>query len=117
MLTVYCYHNCSTCREALRWLAEHGLAHTVKAIRETPPSVSELRMALKAFDGDLRKLFNTAGSDYRALHLKDQLATMTDATAFELLTHNGNLVKRPFVIGDDKVFVGFHPVAWKRALC
>ena len=59
MITVYCYQNCSTCREALRWLAEHGIAHTVEEIRETPPSVSELRTALRAFDGDLRKLFST----------------------------------------------------------
>ncbi|MEO0018241.1 MAG: hypothetical protein RLZZ522_1524 [Verrucomicrobiota bacterium] len=117
MLTVYSYKNCSTCREALRWLAEHGLPHTVKEVRENPPTVSELRTALKAYDGDLRRLFNTAGTDYRALHLKGQLATMTEAAAFELLTHHGNLVKRPFVVGDGKALVGFHPVAWKQALC
>jgi arsenate reductase len=116
MLTVYCYQNCSTCRDALKWLAERGIAHTVKPIRETPPSVGELRTALEAFDGDLRKLFNTSGMDYRELGLKDQLPTMTAAAAFELLTRNGNLVKRPFLIGDGKVLVGFKPAVWASAL-
>jgi len=116
MFTVYCYQNCSTCREALRWLAEHGIAHTVKAIRETPPSVAELRSALEAFGGDLRRLFNTSGLDYRALGLKDQLPTMTEAVAFELLSHNGNLVKRPFLIGEGKVLIGFKRAEWEKLL-
>lgn len=116
MITVYCYQNCSTCREALRWLAERGIAHSVKEIRETPPSVGELRTALRAFDGDLRKLFSTSGTDYRALGIKDQLATMPAATAFKLLSHNGNLVKRPFLIGDGKVLIGFKRAEWERAL-
>ena len=116
MLTVYCYQNCSTCREALKWLADRGISHTVKAIRETPPTVRELRAALKAFDGDLRRLFNTSGMDYRAQGLKDQLPTMTESVAFELLSHNGNLVKRPFLVGDGKVLVGFKQAEWEKTL-
>jgi arsenate reductase len=116
MLTVYCYQKCSTCRDALKWLAEHGIAHSVKAIRETPPTAGELHSALQAFGGDLRKLFNTSGVDYRELGLKDQLPTMTEAAAFDLLTRNGNLVKRPFLIGDGKVLVGFKPAAWEAVL-
>jgi arsenate reductase len=117
MLTVYCYQNCSTCRDALKWLAERGIAHTVKPIRETPPTVGELRTALEVLGGDLRKLFNTSGVDYRELGLKAQLPTLTAAAAFELLTGNGNLVKRPFLIGEGKALVGFKPAVWEAALC
>lgn len=115
MPTVYCYQKCSTCRDALKWLEDHGIAHQVKAIRETPPGVAELRTALEALGGELRKLFNTSGLDYRALGLKDRLPAMTDAEALELLSNNGSLVKRPFLIGGGKVLVGFKPAAWEQA--
>jgi arsenate reductase len=116
MLTVYIYQKCSTCRDALKWLDENGIAHQVKAIRETPPTPVELETALGSFGGDLRKIFNTSGMDYRALGLKDQLPTMSQSAAFELLSKNGNLVKRPFVIGEGKVLVGFKVDQWQKAL-
>ncbi len=116
MLTVYCYKKCSTCRDAIKWLDGQGLAYQVKAIRETPPTPAELATALKAAGGDLRKLFNTSGMDYRALGLKDQLPAMSEAAAFELLSKNGNLVKRPFLIGDGKVLVGFKEPEWEKVL-
>lgn len=116
MLTVYVYQKCSTCRDALKWLDQKGIAHQVKAIRETPPTPAELATALAANEGNLRKIFNTSGLDYRALGLKDQLPTMTAAAAFELLSQNGNLVKRPFLIGGGTVLVGFKPADWEKAL-
>ena len=116
MLTVYGYQKCSTCRDALKWLDARGLAYQVKAIRESPPTPAELATALKTMDGELRKLFNTSGVDYRALGLKDQFPTLSQAAAFELLSENGNLVKRPFLIGDDKVLVGFKEPEWKKVL-
>ena len=116
MFTVYGYLKCSTCRDAIQWLDSHGLAYQIKAIRETPPTPAELATALKALGGDLRKLFNTSGMDYRARGLKDQLPTMSETAAFELLSRNGNLVKRPFLIGDGKVLVGFKELEWKKAL-
>lgn len=116
MLTVYVYQKCSTCRDALKWLDENGTAYQVKAIRETPPSPAELKTALDAFGGDLRKIFNTSGMDYRALGLKDRLPAMSETEAFELLSKNGNLVKRPFLIGQDKVLVGFKVDQWRKSL-
>lgn len=116
MLTVYVYQKCSTCRDALKWLDEKGIAHQVKMIRETPPTPTELKTALDAFGGGLRKIFNTSGMDYRALGLKDQLPTMSECAAFELLSKNGNLVKRPFLIGEGKVLVGFKVDQWEKAL-
>lgn len=116
MITVYIYQKCSTCRDALKWLEAHDVAHRVKAIRETPPSVAELRTALDLLGGDVRKLFNTSGMDYRALGMKEKLPAMSIAAAIELLSRNGNLVKRPFVIGDGKALAGFKPEAWKQTL-
>jgi arsenate reductase len=116
MLTVYVYQKCSTCRDALKWLDDHGVAHQTKAIRETPPSAAELKTALKLLGGDIRKLFNTSGMDYRALGMKDKLPAMSADEAIELLSQNGNLVKRPFVIGNGLALTGFKPEIWKKNL-
>jgi arsenate reductase len=116
MLTVYCYQNCSTCRNALKWLTGHGIAHQVKPIRETPPTSAELHAALKSKDGDLRKLFNTSSNDYREAGLKDRLPGLTESEAFALMHANGNLVKRPFLIGDGIILTGFNPGEWAAAL-
>lgn len=116
MPTVYAYKNCDTCRKALKWLKENQIDHETKAIRETPPTAAELKAALAANGGDLRKLFNTSGGDYRELGLKDKLPTMTEAEAIDLLSKNGNLVKRPFLIGKGVALTGFNEPAWSEAL-
>lgn len=116
MLTVYAYQSCDTCRKALKWLKAQGIPHEVKAIRETPPSAAELHAAVKVFGGELRPLFNTAGGDYRELGLKDKLPTLSEDEAVALLSENGNLVKRPFVIGGGVILVGFKEDEWHKAL-
>jgi arsenate reductase len=116
MLKVYAYQKCSSCRDALKWLDQHAIPHTVLAIRDTPPAPAELKTALAALGGDIRKLFNTSGMDYRALGMKDKLPAMTDAQAIDLLAKNGNLVKRPFVIGDGMALTGFKQDIWQKAL-
>lgn len=118
MLKLYAYQGCSTCRNAIKWLKQHDIAFDEIAIREKPPTVPELRSMLDAHDRDLRRLFNTSGQDYRALGIKDKLATMTTDEALELLASNGNLIKRPFAIDDaGKVYlVGFKEDGWKAAL-
>lgn len=116
MPTIYAYQNCDTCRKALKWLHGKGIAAEVKAIRETPPTVAELERALAAVQGDLRRLFNTAGGDYRELGLKDRLPAMPVAGALALLAGNGNLVKRPLFLSDKAVLVGFKPEEWEAAL-
>jgi arsenate reductase len=116
MLTVYVYQKCSTCRDALKWLDDHGVSHQTKAIRETPPTPAELTTALKLLGGDIRKLFNSSGMDYRAQGLAELLPNMTDDEAIALLAGNGNLVKRPLVIGDGLALAGFKPEHWSKAL-
>ena len=116
MLKVYIYQKCSTCRDALQWLDDHGIPHSVMPIRETPPTPAELESALRILGNDIRKLFNTSGMDYRALGMKDKLPAMTEAEVFDLLSKHGNLVKRPFLIGDGKALTGFKPDVWKKTL-
>ncbi|WP_193213375.1 arsenate reductase family protein [Luteolibacter marinus] len=116
MISVYAYKGCDTCRKALKWLAAEGIEHEVKAIRETPPTVAELKRALAASGGELRPLFNVSGGDYRELGLKDKLGGMTPEEAISLLNGNGNLVKRPFVSGDGVTLVGFKEDEWRKAL-
>lgn len=114
MLIVYAYKNCDSCRRALKFLREHGVDFVEIPIRETPPTATELWAMLRAERGELRRLFNTSGTDYKALRLKESLPTMTADAALALLAGNGNLVKRPFVIGDGIHLVGFDPDAWSK---
>ena len=116
MLKVYTLSNCDTCRKATKWLRAHDVAFDERAIRETPPSKAELRAALDARGGDLRELYNTSGRDYREQKLGEKLPVMTESEAFALLVDNGNLVKRPFLIGDGVALVGFDEATWKAAL-
>ena len=114
-MKVYVYQGCDSCRKALRWLAERGVRHEVVPVREQPPTVAELAGVLEALGGDLRRLFNTSGMDYRALGLKDRLPGMSVDEALALLASNGNLVKRPLVVGPALKTAGFNPEEWSRA--
>ena len=111
-LKVYAYKNCDTCRKSKKWLDSEGIAYTEIPIREQPPTKAECKRMLSYMDGNLRKLFNTAGGDYREMGLKDTLPSMGEAEAITLLTENGNLVKRPFVISKDSGTVGFDAARW-----
>ncbi|RYD30255.1 MAG: arsenate reductase family protein [Verrucomicrobiaceae bacterium] len=109
---VYLYQNCSTCRDASRWLDGQGIEREEIPIREKPPGVPELRRMLE-IKGDLKKLFNTSGMDYRAQGLKDRLPGLTEDEALALLAANGNLVKRPFLLTQTGGAVGFKPEEWR----
>ena len=115
-LRVYAYKNCDTCRKALKFLAERKIAHEVLAIREQPPTVKELRAMLGHAGGDLRRLFNTSGGDYKELKMKERLPKLSVDEALALLAGNGNLVKRPFALTASTGVVGFKPEEWERFL-
>jgi arsenate reductase (glutaredoxin) len=114
MLKVYAYSGCSTCRRALKFLRDRKIAFREIAIRETPPSRSELKAALEAY-GSIRKLFNSSGADYKALGLAAKVSEMSEEEALDLLARRGNLVKRPVLIGDGMRLVGFNEAEWKAA--
>jgi arsenate reductase len=115
-LTVYVYGKCSTCRDALKWLHAHRVAYVEKPIKETPPTVPELKAMLAGQPGGLRRLFNTSGIEYRALGLAQKLPDMPTDEALRLLAGNGMLVKRPFVLGPGVTLVGFDEEKWTDTL-
>lgn len=115
-LAVYTLANCDTCRRAVQWLRARQLACEERPIRETPPTLAELRRALHSQGGDVRRLFNTAGRDYRAEGIAARLAGMTEEEALRLLAGNGRLVKRPFLVTRNAALAGFDEAAWSAAL-
>lgn len=116
MISIYTLKTCDSCRKATKWLTEHKLPFQEIPIRETPPSLADLKRALANLDGDIRKLFNTSGQDYRALNLKEKILTLSTDQALELLASNGNLIKRPFLISKSAALVGFQSETWTKSL-
>lgn len=117
-MKLYTYQACSTCKAAVKWLRARGIAFDEIPIRETPPTLAELRSMLSAHGGELRPLFNTSGLDYRALGLKDKLPAMTKDEALKLLSETGNLVKRPFAIDTKRGIhlTGFREDEWAAVI-
>ncbi|MCW7491449.1 Spx/MgsR family RNA polymerase-binding regulatory protein [Leptospira sp. 2 VSF19] len=112
---VYEYSGCSTCRNALKYLKSKKVDFQQVPIRDNPPSVIELKKA-KQYLGDIKKLFNTSGKDYREGNWKEKLTTFTEDQIYKELSNNGNLVKRPFVVGDGWYLVGFKEEEWKEKI-
>lgn len=115
-LRLYEYSGCDTCRRAKKFLAARGLAFDAIPIREQPPTKAELKRMLANYGGDLRRLFNTSGGDFKAMKLADRLPKLTVDEAFALLAANGNLVKRPFLLTDQGGLVGFKEPEWDKLL-
>jgi arsenate reductase len=111
-LRFYAYKNCDTCRKARNYLDRKGIEYELIPIREQPPTKAELETMLANHDGNIRKLFNTSGGDYKAMNMKEKLSNITDAEAINLLSKNGNLIKRPFAIKAKTGVVGFNESAW-----
>lgn len=111
-MKIWEYNRCSTCRKALKYLDGKGISYEKLPIRETPPGVDELKAMLFHMKGDLKKLFNSSGQDYRAGNYKELLKTMSEEEALKALSENGNLIKRPFVLTEEKGIVGFKEEVW-----
>lgn len=112
-MKIYTYAKCDTCRKAVKWLQARGISFIEIPIRDQPPSKSDLRRMLAVYQGDLKRLFNTSGGDYRELKLGEKLPAMSEAEAIDLLASNGNLVKRPFLLTDKGGLVGFKETEWE----
>ncbi|WP_374077194.1 arsenate reductase family protein [Bdellovibrio bacteriovorus] len=117
MLKVYEYAKCSTCVKALKFLDGKKVKYDKLPIVDKAPSQKELKemlAVLKERGGSIRNLFNTSGVMYKEMKLSEKLPSMTEAEALKLLSENGKLVKRPFVIGADTHLVGFKEDEWKK---
>ena len=111
-----CYPRCTTCQKAQRWLDENGVSYTVRHIKDENPTAAELKTWQARSGLPLRKFFNTSGLQYKALGLKDKLPAMSEDAQLALLATDGMLVKRPILVGDGFVLVGFKEDAWKEKL-
>ena len=111
-----CYERCTTCKRAKAWLVDRGIAFTERPIKEENPSLEELRQWYQRSGLPLKKFFNTSGLLYKSMELKDKLPTMTEEEQLQLLATDGMLVKRPMLILDDKVLVGFRENEWAEVL-
>ena len=111
------YPKCSTCKKAKKWLDEHGVDYTDRHIVEDNPTAEELAAWRERSGLPLRRFFNTSGMKYREHAVKAKLdAGMSDEEAYDLLATDGMLVKRPIVVTDDTVLVGFREPEWEQAL-
>ena len=110
------YPKCSTCRKAKAWLDAHQINYTDRHIVEDYPSAAELAAWHQMSGLPLKKFFNTSGILYKEMNLKDKLPNMSEAEQYDLLASNGMLVKRPLLIDNGKVLVGFKETEWEAAL-
>lgn len=112
MIRIFEYNKCSTCKKALKYLDTKGVSYEKFDIVKNPPSPAELKKMLqylKATGGGLQNLFNTSGVQYRELKMSEKLKNgLTEAEAIRILSENGKLIKRPFILTDENGRVGFN---------
>ena len=111
-----CYPKCSTCQKAKKWLEEHNIEFIERNIAEENPSFDELQAWYKQSGLPLKKFFNISGLVYKEMKLKDKLPSMSEEEQLKMLATDGMLVKRPMVISEDKVLVGFKEAEWEALL-
>lgn len=108
------YPACSTCQKAKKWLAENEIEYSSRLIVDENPTVEELKAWIPRSGLPVKKFFNTSGLVYKELKLSQKLASMSEEEQITLLATNGILVKRPLVVADNLVLVGFKPDEWEK---
>ena len=111
-----CYPRCSTCKKAQKWLDERGVSYDFRDIKEDNPGESELKEWIDKSGLDIKRFFNTSGQLYKSMDLKDKLPGMSVDEKISLLASDGMLVKRPILIDDGFVLVGFREDEWRLKL-
>lgn len=108
------YPKCSTCKKAKKWLEENNIEFTSRNIVTQTPTAQELNEWIKNSGQDIKKWFNTSGLKYKELNLKEKLSTMSNEEKIELLASDGMLIKRPLLISDKGILIGFKEEMWKK---
>ena len=116
MFEFICYPKCTTCQKAKKWLDDNKIEYELRDIKENNPSLDELTAWYKTSGLPLKKFFNTSGLLYKSMKLKDKLPTMSDEEQLKLLATDGMLVKRPLLVLDGRVLVGFKEEEWKNTI-
>lgn len=109
-----CYPKCTTCQKAKRFLDENGIKYDERNIKEQNPTIEELKDWHKASGLPLKKFFNTSGMLYRSMELAKKLPSMSEDEQFALLASDGMLAKRPILVADNTVLVGFKESEWEK---
>ena len=115
-MTFICYPKCTTCRKAQKWLDENRIAYDLRNIKLENPAYEELAAWHRRSGLPLKKFFNTSGLLYKSMELKDRLPAMSEDEMLKLLAADGMLVKRPLLVGNDFVLVGFKAAEWAERL-
>lgn len=115
-MTIICYPACSTCKKAITFLDVRNSDYTYRDIKKDRPGKEELREFLKKSNLPLKRFFNTSGQLYRSLNLKDRIQGMDEEEMLDLLSSDGMLVKRPLLVSDQFVLVGFREKVWESHL-
>lgn len=110
------YPKCSTCQKAKKWLETNHIDFEDRHIVENTPTVDELQNWIHKSGLEIKRFFNTSGLVYKNMNLKEKLDLMTDEEKIKLLASNGMLIKRPLLIGEDFVLVGFREKAWEEKI-
>ena len=116
MIELICYPKCTTCQKAKKWLDDNKIEYELRDIKGDNPSLEELTAWYKVSSLPLQKFFNTSGLLYKSMELKDKLPSMSEEEQLKLLATDGMLVKRPLVVGEDFVLVGFKESEWSEVL-
>ena len=116
MVKFICYPKCTTCQKAKKWFEDNKIEYELRDIKEDNPSFEELSNWYKMSGLSLKKFFNTSGLLYKSMELKDKLSEMSEEEQLKLLATDGMLVKRPIVVGESFVLVGFKESEWTEKL-
>ena len=116
MLKCICYPKCTTCQKSKKWLEDNQIEYELRDIKIDNPNIDELTEWYRKSGLPLKKFFNTSGLLYKSLDLKNKLPQMNDDEMLNLLASDGMLVKRPILIGEEFVLVGFKENDWKEKL-
>ena len=111
-----CYPSCTTCKKAEAWLESRKIGVEKRNIKEANPTQAELREWHTRSGLPLKRFFNTSGLKYKELELAKRLPAMPEEEQFRLLASDGMLVKRPILVGEGFVLVGFKEAEWEKAL-
>ncbi len=109
-----CYPKCTTCKKAQKWLDDNNISYEIRDIKENNPTFDELSEWHRKSGLPLKRFFNTSGLLYKSMGLKDKLLSMSEKEQLELLSTDGMLVKRPIVVTDDTILVGFKESEWEK---
>ena len=116
MVNVYCYNRCTTCKKALKWLDDHGVAYEQADIKTDHPDEDSLRKYHAISGLPLKRFFNTSGLLYKSLNLKERLPGMSEEEQLRLLASDGMLVKRPILVTEKGITTGFKEAEWEKLI-